>query len=664
MAPSAKPRAASSGLDPNAIDKGHMRLLLAARSFVFRLSAKGKQELLIPPADQLFGLPIDEVRRRHFAELLIPQDRERATVAFQTALSGSRVQVQLGVMTPRGRVRHVDFTLIPSGEGGVDGLGNDVTGAVEASEQRRSHRQALMALATSSEFMQGAPEKAFKLLTRLSALTLKVARASVWELADDGQRLNCLALFEVLTSRFGKAGEIHARNFPDYFRALSSDRCVAARIAQEDPRTRELAESYLIPLGVVSMLDAPIQQGGRVIGVVCFEHRGEPRAWTPDEENFAASLGDLVCLAMERRSRRSAERALAKAQEDYGSLVSSVRAIVWRGEARTLRTLFVGGDAEGLLGFEPQRWTHEPGFLIARLHPDDRAATVEIARTAAREGRDFDFEARAITASERVLWLRASFRLVGRRGVRQQAVGLLQDVTARREAEELSRKREALLRDFSGHVEWAREEERTRISRVIHDELGQTLTAMRLDAFALRRVIDAKGAFDHAEAAGRTDSIVSLVDATLNRARRLARDLRPSILDDLGLVAAVEWQIAQFKQTTEMACLLEVDASLQVPRDVATMLFRIVQESLTNVTRHSAARTVKISLTMHDRIIELMIKDDGRGFAKKRRHGSFGLLGMEERARRVGGTCLVSSRAGRGVTVRVTVPISAETPAA
>ena len=488
-APASRRRVTQGMLDPGATSKGHLRLLLAARSFVFRLSAQGRQELLIPPADQLFGLPIEEVRRRHFAELLIPQDRDRANAAFKSALSGSRVQIQLGVMTPRGRVHHVDFTLVPSDDGGVDGLGNDVTATVRASVQRRAHRQALMALATSSEFMHGAPEKAFKLLTRLAASTLNVARASVWALADDGQRLHCLTLFEASTARFTRSGEIHAKNFPGYFQALSSDRCVAAQAAQEDPRTRELAESYLVPLGVQSMLDAPIQQGGRVIGVVCFEQRNEQRAWTPDEESFAASLGDLACLVMERRSRRSAERALAKAQEDYESLVSSVRAIVWRGEARTLRTLFVGGDAEGLLGFEPRRWLEEPGFLIDRLHPDDRESTVGIARTAAREGRDFDFEARAITASERVVWLRASFRLVGRRGVRRQAVGLLQDVTARREAEELSQKREALLRDFSGHVEWAREEERTRISRVIHDELGQTLTAMRLDAFALRRVL-------------------------------------------------------------------------------------------------------------------------------------------------------------------------------
>lgn len=636
--------------------QAYSRLLLAAKSFVFRLSPRGHLELLMPPAERVMGWATEEVRARPFTHILVPQHRDRAWAAFLSAQAGVEQRLQTDVAAPSGKIRHVDFVLVPGSDGTVFGIGNDATKAVAASRQRAQHRNALIAIATSEPFRRGRIDHALDHLTARAAEAMGVSRASVWKLDDNGQRLKCLSLFDTTKGGHESGAEIRARDFPVYFAALSADRCVAAHDATRDPRTRELADSYLKPLGVSALLDAPIQQGGTLLGVVCHEHRGARREWTPEEESFAGSLGDLAALLFERRSRRSAERALARAEENYESLVSSVRAIVWRGEARTLRTHFVSTTAKALLGYETARWTKEVNFLIDRIHPEDRDFVLDIARSAERENRDFDLEMRVLTASDRILWMRGSFRLVGRSGAKRQAVGLLQDVTARRQAEEEAREREAALRDFSGHVEWAREEERKRLSRVIHDQLGQTLTAMRLDAAALRTNLSAK-VVNRDAALDRSKAVIEMIDATLAQARTLARDLRPSILDDLGLLAAIEWQVDQFKKSSRLPCRIALDKPVHVSRDVATALFRILQESLTNIARHAQAKKIEISLKRREKTVELQIKDDGRGFSPSAKSsGSFGLVGMQERARRVGGSCLVTGRKGRGVTVLATAP--------
>ncbi len=153
-------------------------------------------------------------------------------------------------------------------------------------------------------------------LTRAASATLDVARASVWMYGEDDSFIQCLDLYDAGPDRHQGGQRLARVDFPSYFRALSEHRAIAAHDAHRDPRTREFSQSYLAPLGITSMLDAPIWLEGRMVGVICHEHVGAPRTWTPEEERFAASVADFASLTLEAHQRFRAEQGLRKAHDE------------------------------------------------------------------------------------------------------------------------------------------------------------------------------------------------------------------------------------------------------------------------------------------------------------------------------------------------------------
>jgi GAF domain-containing protein len=183
----------------------------------------------------------------------------------------------------------------------------------------RANYAALMKMARSEAIERGALDEALREITEHAASCLDVARSSVWLYNADQTSIQCVELF-LRRERAHESGvELFARDYPTYFEALGAERTIAAADAHRDPRTSCFSESYLGPLGIGSMLDAPIRVGGRMIGVVCNEHVGPPRLWTLEDEQFAASMADFVALAIESASRRETEaqlRAMAEALGD------------------------------------------------------------------------------------------------------------------------------------------------------------------------------------------------------------------------------------------------------------------------------------------------------------------------------------------------------------
>jgi two-component system sensor histidine kinase UhpB len=235
--------------------------------------------------------------------------------------------------------------------------------------------------------------------------------------------------------------------------------------------------------------------------------------------------------------------------------------------------------------------------------------------------------------------------------------GLAHDITLRRQLQEEQRRSREQLRALAAHVESVREQERVRIAREIHDELGQSLTCMGMDLAFLDRQIDP----ENKDAAARVAALVELVKDTIRCVRRISSELRPSILDDLGLGAAIDWLAHDFETRTQIACTVEVPEDLSLPFDLATPLFRVCQEALTNVTRHASATSVSIHLTCSTSHIALTIKDNGRGITEEeiKRHGSLGLLGMKERIGILGGTLDVEGKPGEGTTLAIHIPLGA-----
>jgi signal transduction histidine kinase len=210
------------------------------------------------------------------------------------------------------------------------------------------------------------------------------------------------------------------------------------------------------------------------------------------------------------------------------------------------------------------------------------------------------------------------------------------------------------LRALSSRIETVREEDRTAIAREIHDELGQALTALKMDiAWVARRVNgDASVATKLTEMSDATDSLIQSI-------RRIAGELRPGILDDLGLVAAIEWQADEFSKRSGIPCdLRSTLGEMQLDRNLVTGVFRVFQESLTNVVRHANASKVDVRLGLERGSLVLEVADDGVGLRNASPQDSLGLLGMRERARGLGGTCEVRPREDRqGTLVTLMVPL-------
>jgi signal transduction histidine kinase len=230
------------------------------------------------------------------------------------------------------------------------------------------------------------------------------------------------------------------------------------------------------------------------------------------------------------------------------------------------------------------------------------------------------------------------------------------DITEQKRAEEDLRESREGLRLLAGHLESIREDERSRISREIHDELGQVLTGLKFD---LSRLV-AKPPEDRAELIERVDTMLQLMDETIRSVRRIATELRPGVLDDLGLEAAIEWQSREFQERTGIRCrFVSTLADAGLPDELATAVFRILQETLTNVARHSGATSVNVALKAIEGRLILTVRDDGKGISEEEAEGrrSLGLLGMRERALLLGGYLTVAGRPGRGTTVVLDVPL-------
>jgi PAS domain S-box-containing protein len=209
------------------------------------------------------------------------------------------------------------------------------------------------------------------------------------------------------------------------------------------------------------------------------------------------------------------------------------------------------------------------------------------------------------------------------------------------------------MRALHARIESIREEERTGIAREIHDELGQALTALKMDlAWVARRLGDSD------EVRAKLTEMAGSADAIIQTVRRISAELRPGVLDDLGLEAAIEWQAEEFTRRTSVRCEVHSQlGNLRLERHLATAVFRIFQEALTNVARHAGATQVQVELRADGGRLELEISDDGVGMPEGTRSASLGLLGMRERARLLGGDCVVRRRSPRGTVVALSLPI-------
>ncbi|HKQ38242.1 MAG TPA: ATP-binding protein [Verrucomicrobiae bacterium] len=227
----------------------------------------------------------------------------------------------------------------------------------------------------------------------------------------------------------------------------------------------------------------------------------------------------------------------------------------------------------------------------------------------------------------------------------------------RKRAEDKLRRSLEQLRALSVYLQYVREDERIRISRQVHDELGQALTGLKMDLYWLANRLPKKFRSVHEK----TRAMSSHIDETIQTVRRIATELRPGVLDDLGLVAALEWQAQEFQKRTGIECVVTSDLKETIlDQDLNTAFFRIFQETLTNIIRHAQASRVEVHLQQDESALVLEVKDNGRGISEAELNDtrSIGVLGMRERAALLQGELQITGIPGRGTTVTVRIPLA------
>jgi len=289
---------------------------------------------------------------------------------------------------------------------------------------------------------------------------------------------------------------------------------------------------------------------------------------------------------------------------------------------------------------------------LTLVHPDDRALARRATQRALQDHLPFAFDHRIVTAAgdERTLHVEGRFLVDG-----QEAPSALsatsQDITERKQIEEEVRQSREQLRQLAARLEQAREEERRRLAHEIHDELGGSLTGLKMDVARLKRSM--------ADKSDELSALSAAIDLTTQTVRRIATELRPAILDDFGLIATIDWLVNDFQQRMGLAgqFVSELE-TLDLGPDANIAVYRVVQESLTNIARHAQATKVQVSVTEVPDCVVLRIADNGQGFlmsAVAQKH-SLGLAGMRERVHAFAGVLDIESAPGRGATITVKIP--------
>ena len=356
---------------------------------------------------------------------------------------------------------------------------------------------------------------------------------------------------------------------------------------------------------------------------------------------------------MTRSDRKRTDEVLRQSEDRFRRLVELMPVAVYVCDTSG-RIQSYNNRAVELWGREPRPGSKAERYCGSlrlystdgRLVPHQESKMAEVLRTGV-EARDLEIvierpDGSRITVLVNIAPLRnGDGALIG-------ALNCFQDITERKQTHMELRHSLGQLRALSGRLQAVREEERMRAAREIHDQLGQALTAIKIDLTSL--IHGPKQQFE---------PIFRLIDQAIESVRRIATELRPGILDDLGLIAAVEWATEEFQKRTRTKARLDLPREdIVISRDPSTALFRILQETLTNVARHARATEVSVQLTQDDDGLTLEVHDNGKEISSEElsSDNSLGILGMRERALLLGGELAIRGAPGAGTTITVRIP--------
>jgi PAS domain S-box-containing protein len=369
-----------------------------------------------------------------------------------------------------------------------------------------------------------------------------------------------------------------------------------------------------------------------------------------------AEVVGVACFARNITEYKKNKDSLIKYNKNLQRAEEIAKLGYWELNLNTHK-LFWSDEVYAIWGKDKENFELTLESVIATIHPEDRPGIDELLEDVRHGKKHIDIKYRIVLKNGSIKWVHETGNMVKIR--KDQPIhyeGTVQDITTQKEHENKILDANQRLRNLTAHLQTIQEEERINIAREIHDELGQQLTGIKLDACWLKN----KNKIYLENEKERMDRLINNINTTINNVRKIATNLRPGVLDDLGLEAAIEWQAAQFEEQNGISCLFKTsNVSGNYDNTVNTAVYRIFQEALTNVTRHANASKVIIELYEKNSILVLEVADNGKGIweTEKIKTQSLGITGMKERAYMINGTFSIKKKKEGGTLVRLSVPL-------
>ena len=367
------------------------------------------------------------------------------------------------------------------------------------------------------------------------------------------------------------------------------------------------------------------------------------------------SDGRFIGIVRDLTERKKVAEEILASKRQFQNLVENITGVYWVNNLETHETIYISPSFETIWGIPVKEIYDNPIAFTRCIHADDINRVMDAYHSLENTLKE-NIMYRIVRPDGEIRWISALINVVPDSKGNKLEYGYAEDVTERKKTAEEIRANSELLRELYSYQQNIREEERTHIAREIHDELGQQLTGLKMDMFWINRKLQNTDT----AITEKLMSTLALIDTTIETVRRIATELRPSILDDLGLVAALDWQSDEFEKRSNIRVNFSsnLNEALVMP-DISTALFRIYQELLTNVARHSKASAVTAAIFLDDHKLILKVEDNGQGFDMSNilNKKTLGLRGIKERTSLIGGTYEIKSSPGSGTSVFISVPL-------
>ncbi len=401
--------------------------------------------------------------------------------------------------------------------------------------------------------------------------------------------------------------------------------------------------------GYASMALVPIRTKNKIIGLIHLDDRRNncfSLAIVEQLESIAAHIGEAIM-------RKQTEKTLLESEENLAEAQRIAKIGSWELDLNTNKVIW-SQEMYDVFDICPETSGTETESLLKAIHPEDVDIFNNYMNSFISDAKSNSCEYRVIHKDNSIHYILAESRIkIDEAGKPIKRNGTAQDITERKiaEAERNSLEQMHLLAQYT---EKAREDERTAISRELHDDLGQALTAIKIDLGLIKRMVSDN------EAVSRINNLYELVGETIKTVQRLTSQLRPQMLDDLGLELTLDWYTKEFAIRNRIEINTKINSELDLSHDASLNLFRIVQESLTNIARHAKATHVEINISETDDCINLRITDNGIGIneEKLKSKDSFGIISMKERTALLGGTLNIYNKNNAGTEIMLILPIN------